>query len=147
MTTRYSPPIQPVNPRWLEAAKEFAANNQEPNQYDWYFDPAFPITLLYGAESDRALWEIFTAENESRTDLWGREDSELSDYRPDEQYYDSYWGWWNHPHAANGNDCPIVVFDNGAWDTWDGWHRSLIARLARIRSMPAIVGMLKSQEE
>ena len=146
-TTEYCPPT-PAAAEWLRAAEEQAdQGNHDPAEFRWYFDPAFPLDIFWcpQLDSDEDLRAIFDAENARDTaEGWDRPENT----RPDEQYYDSYWGWWNAVEAKRGANCPIIVFGDekgglNGWDTWDGWHRMLIARLAHIKSVPVIVGIRK----
>lgn len=151
--TTYTPPGPPTK-RWRDAAEEWSDQRASEHnvEFDWYFDPSFPVDLLWGgtAGNDADLWEVFTAENEGRTGEWEGREPDDPLYRKDEMFYDTYWGWWNTHVAYTGMDCPVVVFGDDpntetGWSTWDGWHRMLIARLARIKTVPAIVGIRKDQ--
>ena len=95
-------------------------------------------------EEDFNYWQWLDIEND------GREENGWEPSRPGERYFDAYWGWWNSLGAQNGSDCPIIYccgdgneYDD--WDTMDGAHRVFIARLAHIRTIPAIVGILKEE--
>jgi hypothetical protein len=112
-------------------------------QFDWYLDPAFPVQYYEENSADDDLRAWLKEENSSRTAAW--EDPNLR--RPDEQFYDTYWGWWNDRAAYTGEDCPIVVMIGPqACNSWDGAHRLTIARLAQLRSAPVIVGIPKAHQ-
>jgi hypothetical protein len=117
---------------------------ENPENFTWYFGCRFPPAVLFDDSNEPTvtlekheaeLWKILDSENSERADCAG----------DDEQFYDSYWGWWSKPDWYN---CPIVILDVTAKKgeqvyTWDGYHRLLIARLARIKTVAVIIGVRK----
>jgi len=138
----YVPPGEPI-PSLRSKVRDYQDGAKDPGQFDWYFDPAFPIHCFEDNSSDEDRRQWLKEENVIRTAEWDEPDLK----RPDEQYFDSYWGWWNDRAAYTGEDCPIVVMIGPqACNSWDGAHQLTIARLAQLRSAPVIVGIPKAHQ-
>jgi hypothetical protein len=136
----YMPPGEP-SLALRSQARDYQPHDRIASEYDWYFDPAFPVHFFEDNNDDRERRAWLDKENIIRTEGWDRPII----YRPDEQYFDSYWGWWNARGALERIDCPIVVMIGPqACESWDGAHRMTIARLAQITSAPVIVGIAKT---
>lgn len=109
----------------------------------WVLDPAFPLELLAPVigMTEAELWSWLETEQQGRTDqAW--EDTVPPSCRRGERYFDSYWGWWSSESACEGGDVPTIILrPDLVFKIWDGWHRTIIARLARVRTAPMLVGI------
>jgi len=92
------------------------------DDFDWHFDPAFPVAKLVGAMPDG--------------DWLGWYEDELAMDREDEMHRD-----WDRLSQEEIQEPIVVSFEpDGGADIWDGWHRTAGQIVRGAQTIPAIVG-------
>lgn len=98
-----------------------------PDDFVWKFIPHFDIKKTDAIKSDWAAW--FKGEQ----DEW--------QYNHGDERKDHFEKWLKNPFEK-----PVIFIEGtgGKWHIWDGHHRVGIAHIAKLKTIPALVGRRKS---